>query len=205
MNADVAAELRDQLKPFQHRRIEVEGTVSRVSTVFDHKARREVPSLCFNNLEIREGDHRVIDHVWVTWATLMQNAGVREGDTVRFTAQVYSYQHRDPEDHNKFFARLGLREPRGFVCLNRTLEPVKPETESNGKALLDDLRKVMVKPEAEEEPELELPPPPSPMTVRLLPADPRRELLDAVWSLADRFGIDKVKKMVGVVETLIAE
>ncbi len=43
-------------------------------SVFDYKARREVPSLCVNNLEIREGDHRVVEHVWVTWAELVRIA-----------------------------------------------------------------------------------------------------------------------------------
>lgn len=184
------AEARSQLRTRLGRRVEVEGTVGRFSSVFDPRARREIPSVCVNNVEVRDGDHPVIDHVWVTWATILVNSGVREGDVVRFTAQVYQYPHRDREDHNKTTQRLGLREPRDLKCLNREL--VKPEPEAvpvpppsaNGE------------PTEPDEPDLELPP---------VPVDPKRELLDAVWGLVERFGLARVKKTLAAVETLTAD
>lgn len=123
MSSEQAREVREQLLPYNRRRVEVEGTVTRVGTFWDAKARMNVPAVCVGNLEIREGDHPVVDHVWVSYADLMLKAGVVKGDTVRFTAQVYEYHHKDAADPNKVTSRCGLREPRDLRGLNRELAP----------------------------------------------------------------------------------
>ncbi len=198
-------ESRQQLKPYSGRRIEVEGTISQLGSLYDPKVRREMPTICMNNLEVRDKDHPVINHVWVTWAVLMVNAGVKVGDTMRFTAQVYSYHKKDPDDHNKSTMRWGLREPRDFKCLNRDL-PAR--VEANGVSIPiptgssprnEDFSDLF---EEHEALSLEIPPPTVPAPA---PKDPKRELLDDLWSLVDRFGMDRVRKTLSAIETLNGE
>jgi hypothetical protein len=199
-DTDLATHVREQLRPFLNRRIEFEGTVGKASSVYDHKAKREVPTRLMNNLEIREGDHQVIDHAWLTWATMLEQTGVRPGDVIRFTAQVYSYQHRDADDHNKFTTRLGVREPRDITCMNREL--TKP-VDLNGNGPLIGVRIPQLSDDIEDEgdamDESEIPPPLSMNP----PTDPKRRLLDAVWALVTEHGAAKVKKTLAAVETLM--
>ena len=182
---------RQQLKQFSGRRIEVEGTVDRLGSLYDPKSRRELPTVCVKHLEIREGEHPVVDHVWVTWAVLMIKAGVAIGDTVRFTAQVYQYPHRDHDDPNKTSQRWGLREPRDFRCLNRTLTPL---VEENGHA------KVPIPPADVEEDDVPTEPEPTPPPPA--PKDDRRALLDAVWDLVDAYGAERVERTLAAVKSL---
>ena len=94
------------LKKYVNRRVEVEGTISRIGTFWDSQARCNVPSVCLTNPEIRDADHPVVsNHVWVAYAQLMTNAGVEKGDTVRCSVQVYAYQQRDAADPNKTSTR----------------------------------------------------------------------------------------------------
>lgn len=203
MNQDIAQEVREQLKPYQNRRIEVEGTISHLGRCYDHRMRREVESVCFQNIEIREDEHPVIDHCWVTFAKLLVQAGVRVHDTVRFTAQVYDYKQRDPVDPNKFTVRLGLREPRDFRCLNRELTPEGGEREPVHAPDVDAEFEKFKEANGLAGPlvvcESVHPAPPAP------PADPKRALLDALWRLVDEHGLDRVKKTLAAVETLTAE
>lgn len=202
MRPELASELREQLRPFHNRRVEFEGTVSRIGSCFDPRSKRDVPSVCLQNVEIRAGDHEVIDHVWVIHSALMVNRGVAVGDTLRFTAQVYDYPHREQTDPNKTTTRLGLREPRNVVALNRRLEehyddgPARngaaPVTVPKPAELV--ITKAMVE-AAKSTP----PPPPEPP-----PADQRRVLFDTLLKLVDEHGLEKVKKTLAAVETVNA-
>lgn len=205
MNVEKAAEVREQLKPFRNRRIEVEGTISQIGSCWDHNLRRQVPSLCVKNLEIRSGDHPVVDHVWVIFAGLMLQTGVREGDTVRFTAQVYQYRWTPPNDPNRSVERLGLREPRDVVCLNRQLKPEELElarfADQRTREAIDEGRMTKEDETADgpDSPPAPEPPPPVP------PPDPRRALFDAVLRLVEAHGADRVRKTLAAVETLLQE
>jgi hypothetical protein len=218
VKADEAVLIRDVLKQFNSRRIEVEGTVSRIAKVWDSRARREVPSVCLNNVEIRDGDydHPTVNHVWVTWALILINSGIREGDVIRLSAQVYQYDHRDPTDYNKFTTRYGLREPREIVCLNRTLR----QDDDSANAMDDDERVLAAAPVLrdgdDDSPEpgpapavpaptvngvaASVPVPPAPQPVPL--TDPKREVFDHLWDLTSRFGVERVKKTLAAVESL---
>jgi hypothetical protein len=182
------------LKKYVNRRVEVEGTISRIGTFWDSQARCNVPSVCLTNPEIRDADHPVVsNHVWIAYAQLMTNAGVAKGDTVRCSVQVYSYLQRDQEDPNKTTTRFGFREPRDLKCLNRDLMPVQ----SNGHPTA-----------ADDEPDEELPPMPEPTKTPELPkppepaADPKRALFDALYRLADEHGIEKLEKVLAAVKAL---
>lgn len=123
---DEAEQIREVLRPYLNRRVEVEGTVTEIGTVNDHHTRRDVASVCLNNVEVRTSlvtHNPVIQHVWCSWALTMINAGVMPGDTVRFTAQVYQYVHQDRKS-GKQMTRFAIREPRDVRCLNRKLEPL---------------------------------------------------------------------------------
>ena len=182
------------LKKYVNRRVEVEGTISRIGTFWDSQARCNAPSVCLTNPEIRDADHPVVsNHVWIAYAQLMTNAGVAKGDTVRCSVQVYSYLQRDQEDPNKTTTRFGFREPRDLKCLNRDLMPVQ----SNGHPTA-----------ADDEPDEELPPMPEPTKTPELPkppepaADPKRALFDALYRLADEHGIEKLEKVLAAVKAL---
>jgi hypothetical protein len=185
------------LKKYVNRRVEVEGTISRIGTFWDSQARCNVPSVCLTNPEIRDADHPVVsNHVWVAYAQLMTNAGVEKGDTVRCSVQVYAYQQRDAADPNKTFTRYGFREPRELKCLNRDL------AQGNGRVAAAE-----VEPEAEAE---EVPPMPEPVKAvepakapePVAPADPRRALFDALYRLTEEHGIEKVEKVLSAVKAL---
>ena len=122
------------LKKYVNRRVEVEGTISRIGTFWDSQARCNVPSVCLTNPEIRDADHPVVsNHVWVAYAQLMTNAGVAKGDTVRCSVQVYSYLQRDADDPNKTTTRFGFREPRELKCLNRDLAQANGQVHGIGR------------------------------------------------------------------------
>ena len=184
------------LKKYVNRRVEVEGTISRIGTFWDSQARCNVPSVCLTNPEIRDADHPVVDnHVWVAYAQLMTNAGVEKGDTVRCSVQVYSYQQRDPVDPNKSTTRYGFREPRELKCLNRDL------AQGNGRPAAEGV---------EEEVEEEVPPLPEPVKAAepvrapepAAPADPKRALFDTLYRLTEEHGIEKVEKVLAAVKAL---
>lgn len=184
------------LKKYVNRRVEVEGTISRIGTFWDSQARCNVPSVCLTNPEIRDADHPVVsNHVWVAYAQLMTNAGVEKGDTVRCSVQVYSYLQRDQVDPNKTTTRFGFREPRELKCLNRDL------AQGNGRPTAD---------EAADEVEGEVPPLPEPVkTVETIktpdpapPTDPKRALFDALYRLTEEHGIEKVEKVLNAVKAL---
>jgi hypothetical protein len=187
------------LKKYVNRRVEVEGTISRIGTFWDSQARCNVPSVCLTNPEIRDADHPVVsNHVWVAYAQLMTNAGVEKGDTVRCSVQVYSYQQRDPVDPNKTSTRFGFREPRELKCLNRDLAHV------NGRPAAEEV-------EEEEVVAEEVPPLPEPVKAAEVvrapePAassvDPKRALFDALYRLTEEHGIDKVEKVLSAVKAL---
>lgn len=177
------------LKKYVNRRVEVEGTISRIGTFWDSQARCNVPSVCLTNPEIRDADHPVVsNHVWVAYAQLMTNAGVEKGDTVRCSVQVYQYLQRDQVDPNKTTTRFGFREPRELKCLNRDL------SQANGKPA-EELG------EATSE---EVPPLPEPVKApeSTLPADPKRALFDALYRLTEEHGIEKVEKVLAAVKAL---
>ena len=179
------------LKKYVHRRVEVEGTISRIGTFYDPQARCNVPSVCLTNPEIRDADHPVVsNHVWIAYAQLLTNTGVDRGDTIRCSVQVYSYQQRDAADPNKTTTRYGFREPRDLKCLNRDL------TQSNGH----------VPEAAEDECEEEVPPMPEPVKAPepapVAPADPKRALFDALYRLADEHGIEKIEKVLAAVKAI---
>ena len=187
------------LKKYVNRRVEVEGTISRIGTFWDSQARCNVPSVCLTNPEIRDADHPVVsNHVWVAYAQLMTNAGVEKGDTVRCSVQVYAYQQRDPVDPNKTSTRFGFREPRELKCLNRDL------TQGNGR--ITSATEVEGETEAVEE----VPPMPEPIKAvepakalePAAPADPRRALFDALYRLTEEHGIEKVEKVLSAVKAL---
>lgn len=190
------------LKKYVNRRVEVEGTISRIGTFWDSQARCNVPSVCLTNPEIRDADHPVVsNHVWVAYAQLMTNAGVEKGDTVRCSVQVYAYQQRDAADPNKTFTRYGFREPRELKCLNRDL------TQGNGRAATVTATATEVEAEAEAEAAEEVPPMPEPVkgaeTARAAePADPKRALFDTLYRLTEEHGIDKVEKVLSAVKAL---
>jgi hypothetical protein len=177
------------LKKYVNRRVEVEGTISRIGTFWDSQARCNVPSVCLTNPEIRDADHPVVsNHVWVAYAQLMTNAGVEKGDTVRCSVQVYQYLQRDPVDSNKTTTRFGFREPRELKCLNRDL------AQSNGRPADEPA-------EAADE---EVPPFPEPVKVAE-PApvvDPKRALFDVLYRLSEEHGIEKVEKVLAAVKAL---
>lgn len=184
------------LKKYVNRRVEVEGTISRIGTFWDSQARCNVPSVCLTNPEIRDADHPVVDnHVWVAYAQLMTNAGVEKGDTVRCSVQVYQYLQRDQVDPNKTTQRFGFREPRELKCLNRDL------AQGNGRPAAD---------EVETDVEEEVPPLPEPVKTAesvkppelTPPADPRRALFDALYRLTEEHGIEKVEKVLAAVKAL---
>lgn len=184
------------LKKYVNRRVEVEGTISRIGTFWDSQARCNVPSVCLTNPEIRDADHPVVsNHVWVAYAQLMTNAGVEKGDTVRCSVQVYQYLQRDQVDPNKTTTRFGFREPRELKCLNRDL------AQGNGRPAAD---------EAESDAEEEVPPLPEPVKAAepvkppepAPPADPRRALFDALYRLTEEHGIEKVEKVLAAVKAL---
>ena len=187
------------LKKYVHRRVEVEGTISRIGTFYDPQARCNVPSVCLTNPEIRDADHPVVsNHVWIAYAQLLTNTGVDRGDTIRCSVQVYSYFQRDPNDPNKTTTRYGFREPRDLKCLNRDL------TQANGHVSAADAEP--------EEPEEEVPPMPVPEPVKVpepvrppepvAPADPKRALFDTLYRLTEEHGIEKVEKVLAAVKAL---
>jgi hypothetical protein len=180
------------LKKYVNRRVEVEGTISRIGTFWDSQARCNVPSVCLTNPEIRDADHPVVsNHVWVAYAQLMTNAGVAKGDTVRCSVQVYSYLQRDADDPNKTTTRFGFREPRDLKCLNRDLTP------TNGQpAVADD------EPEVEEAPPLPEPVKAVEPARPPAPADPKRALFDTLYRLTEEHGIEKVEKVLAAVKAL---
>jgi hypothetical protein len=184
------------LKKYANRRVEVEGTISRIGTFWDSQARCNVPSVCLTNPEIRDADHPVVsNHVWVAYAQLMTNAGVEKGDTVRCSVQVYSYLQRDPTDPNKTTTRFGFREPRELKCLNRDL------AQANGRPAAA---------EPTNEVEEEVPPMPEPVKPTeaakppepAAPVDPKRALFDALYRLTEEHGIEKVEKVLNAVKAL---
>ena len=193
------------LKKYVNRRVEVEGTISRIGTFWDSQARCNVPSVCLTNPEIRDADHPVVsNHVWVAYAQLMTNAGVEKGDTVRCSVQVYAYQQKDPLDPNKTFTRYGFREPRELKCLNRDLS----QAQGNGRVAV---AVAPPAPAAEDETEAEeVPPMPEPVKAAepakapepAAPADPRRALFDALYRLTEEHGIEKVEKVLSAVKAL---
>jgi hypothetical protein len=180
------------LKKYVNRRVEVEGTISRIGTFYDSQARCNVPSVCLTNPEIRDADHPVVsNHVWIAYAQLLTNTGVARGDTIRCTVQVYAYQQREPTDPNKTYTRYGFREPRDFKCLNRDLAQANGQTETAEAA------------GAEEE----VPPMPEPVkaaaeAAAASPADPKRALFEALYKLTEEHGIDKVEKVLAAVKAL---
>jgi hypothetical protein len=189
------------LKKYVNRRVEVEGTISRIGTFWDSQARCNVPSVCLTNPEIRDADHPVVsNHVWVAYAQLMTNAGVEKGDTVRCSVQVYAYQQRDAADPNKTFTRYGFREPRELKCLNRDL------SQGNGRAAaIATTAPAEVEDEAAEV--VEEPPLPEPVKAAEPakapePADPKRALFDTLYRLTEEYGIDKVEKVLSAVKAL---
>jgi hypothetical protein len=189
------------LKKYVNRRVEVEGTISRIGTFWDSQARCNVPSVCLTNPEIRDADHPVVsNHVWVAYAQLMTNAGVEKGDTVRCSVQVYAYQQRDAADPNKTFTRYGFREPRELKCLNRDL------SQGNGRAAaIATPAPAEVEDEAAEV--VEEPPLPEPVKAAEPakapePADPKRALFDTLYRLTEEYGIDKVEKVLSAVKAL---
>ena len=179
------------LKKYVNRRVEVEGTISRIGTFYDSQARCNVPSVCLTNPEIRDADHPVVsNHVWIAYAQLLTNTGVARGDTIRCTVQVYAYQQREPTDPNKTYTRYGFREPRDFKCLNRDLAQANGQTEV-----------------AETGTEEEVPPMPEPVKTAAeasaaAPADPKRVLFEALYKLTEEHGIDKVEKVLAAVKAL---
>ena len=192
------------LKKYVNRRVEVEGTISRIGTFWDSQARCNVPSVCLTNPEIRDADHPVVsNHVWVAYAQLMTNAGVEKGDTVRCSVQVYAYQQKDPVDPNKTFTRYGFREPRDLKCLNRDL------SQGNGRATAT-ATATAVAADADDETVEEVPPIPEPVKAAepakapelASPADARRALFDALYRLTEEHGIDKVEKVLAAVKAL---
>ena len=183
------------LKKYVNRRVEVEGTISRIGTFWDSQARCNVPSVCLTNPEIRDADHPVVsNHVWIAYAQLLTNTGVDRGDTIRCTVQVYAYQQRDPNDPNKTGTRYGFREPRDLKCLNRDL------AQANGQTA----------PAEDEAADEEVPPMPEPVKAAeaaraadpSAPADPRRALFEALYKLTDEHGIEKVEKVLAAVKAL---
>jgi hypothetical protein len=181
------------LKKYVNRRVEVEGTISRIGTFYDSQARCNVPSVCLTNPEIRDADHPVVsNHVWIAYAQLLTNTGVARGDTIRCTVQVYAYQQRDPADPNKTFTRYGFREPRDFRCLNRDLSVATAQApaaaEENGAEDAD-----LPEPEPVKAPDSVAP---------AAPADPKRALFEALYRLTEEHGIDKVEKVLAAVKAL---
>jgi hypothetical protein len=177
------------LKKYVNRRVEVEGTISRIGTFWDSQARSNVPSVCLTNPEIRDADHPVVsNHVWVAYAQLMTNAGVEKGDTVRCSVQVYQYLQRDQVDPNKTTTRFGFREPRELKCLNRDL------AQSNGRPA----------DEPADAADDEVPPLPEPVKVAepAPPVDPKRVLFDVLYRLTEEHGIEKVEKVLAAVKAL---
>ena len=182
------------LKKYVNRRVEVEGTISRIGTFWDSQARCNVPSVCLTNPEIRDADHPVVsNHVWIAYAQLLTNTGVDRGDTIRCTVQVYAYQQRDPNDPNKTGTRYGFREPRDLKCLNRDLAQANGQTAP-----------------AEDEADEEVPPMPEPVKAAeparaadpAAPADPKRALFEALYRLTEEHGIEKVEKVLAAVKAL---
>ena len=194
------------LKKYVNRRVEVEGTISRIGTFWDSQARCNVPSVCLTNPEIRDADHPVVsNHVWVAYAQLMTNAGVEKGDTVRCSVQVYAYQQKDPADPNKTYTRYGFREPRDLKCLNRDLS----QAQGNGRAAA--VAATVTAADAEDETVAEeVPPIPEPVKAAeparapepASPADPRRALFDTLYRLTEEYGIEKVEKVLSAVKAL---
>jgi len=168
------------LKKYVNRRVEVEGTISRIGTFWDSQARCNVPSVCLTNPEIRDADHPVVsNHVWVAYAQLMTNAGVEKGDTVRCSVQVYAYQQRDAADPNKTFTRYGFREPRDLKCLNRDL------SQGNGRVAITAAAATDVEDETEAAEEV----PPMPEPVKAVEADARQGHVPEVGNqVGDRGG-----------------
>jgi len=179
------------LKKYVNRRVEVEGTISRIGTFYDSQARCNVPSVCLTNPEIRDADHPVVsNHVWIAYAQLLTNTGVARGDTIRCTVQVYAYQQKDPTDSNKTYTRYAFREPRDFRCLNRDLSVV------NGQAPAA----------ADEATDVEDPPVPEPVKpaeiAPIASADPKRALFETLYRLTEEHGIEKVEKVLAAVKAL---
>lgn len=188
------------LKKYVNRRVEVEGTISRIGTFWDSQARCNVPSVCLTNPEIRDNDHPVVsNHVWVAYAQLMTNAGVEKGDTVRCSVQVYAYQQKDAADPNKTYTRYGFREPRELKCLNRDL------SQGNGRAATAATAEVEDEAQAEEVPPMPEPTKPAEAAKAPEPAgpsDPKRALFDTLYRLTEEYGIDKVEKVLSAVKAL---
>lgn len=183
------------LKKYVNRRVEVEGTISRIGTFWDSQARSNVPSVCLTNPEIRDADHPVVsNHVWVAYAQLMTNAGVEKGDTVRCSVQVYQYLQRDQVDPNKTTTRFGFREPRDLKCLNRDLTPGngRPAEEPHDETG-EDLSPL---PEPVKAAEAAKPPEPAPAV------DAKRALFDSLYRLTEEHGLEKVEKVLAAVKAL---
>jgi hypothetical protein len=201
---------RTILKRYVNRRIEVEGTISRVGTFWDSQARCNVPSVCLTNPEIRDDEHPVVSsHVWIAYAQLITNAGVDKGDTIRCTVQVYSYLQRDQTDPNKTTTRYGFREPRDLKCLNRELTPAQEPAKVEA-ARPAEVEPVVVAPVAAVAPTHQngitaeaVLARPQDATVRSRPVDPKRVLFDTLYHLIADHGLEKVEKTLAAVKALV--
>lgn len=94
------SEVREGLKPLLGKRLEFEAKVS----CFGEKNNQLAQSVCLTN--VKHAGELVADHAWITKP---KNFNIRKRQTIRFTATVRPYFHRQYGFNN-----IGLLFPDNF-------------------------------------------------------------------------------------------
>ena len=199
---------RDYLKPHHGKRITIEGRIQKWGKYFDGRMRRDVESVCLQDVDIIEvNDLRwsLCDHVWVGLSQPVREVA-DVGDKVRMDVRVYDYLSTDPNDHNKRSRRYGLREPQDVTVVHslsgRPRIPPPPTTVADAVISFPELMPPM-EPVVPPEP---LPPPKSikPAVAAVLTLSDVVPLddIDGVLRLVRDHGFDSVERAVAAVRQM---
>ena len=180
---------REGLAQYVDKRIVIEGRIRKYGSYMDSVLQRQVPGCCIQDVEVIEekpngGESRwvVTDHVWITFASPIDEAGAKPGDGIRCEVLVNRYYSTDPTDHNQRVARYGLREPRKVEIVRPLGRPVSVRNTPPATVPV-------------------LPPSPPPAPVKASLADVLRD----VTELVDRHGLTRVEKALAAVRAMTEE
>lgn len=109
MTDQEAVHSRAKLLPYLGKRVQCTATLQRYGDYYDPAFRRDVPTA--NMVQIEVESAVIVDHCWVRFATPLVRAGAEPGDTVQFTAIVYKFRGRHPDNPTQAVTRYALERP----------------------------------------------------------------------------------------------